>query len=356
MNFLRIQNLFYGLFFLIQASHFNYIFSIYSSKAIEKEQLSVDYFQNSFSNEYILGAGDSIRITVSRVFEDINTKDALVDVTGHINLPLVKRIYVSGLTINELSFLLQKKYAEFVNNPAIEVSINRYRPLNLFIKGEVNNPGLHIMNYERNKTFITLFEALQEAEGITNNADLTNIQVIRKDTISNGGGSKVTNLNLLDYINTGNNEQNIRLFSDDIILIKKSSDEILSQVSKAIRSNINPSTIEIYVTGRVENPGLIKVKKLSSLNDAIKISGDIKSLSGKIKLIRYESDGSKDERKFKYSPGVERGNFKNPILRNGDIIFIGKGAFINATNILSEIAKPFRDIVSTYSLIKIINE
>ena len=53
---------------------------------------------------------------------------------------------------------------------------------------------------------------------------------------------------------------------------------------------------------------------------------------------------------------VERGDFKNPILRNGDIIFIGKGAFINATNILSEIAKPFRDIVSTYSLIKIINE
>ena len=49
------------------------------------------------------------------------------------------------------------------------------------------------IKHQRDLAMPTIFEALQEAGGITIRSDLKNIEIIRRISISNGGGRKKTN-------------------------------------------------------------------------------------------------------------------------------------------------------------------
>ena len=134
--------------------------------------------------------------------------------------------------------------------------------------------------------FPTVFEAIRLAGGITPFSDLSNIRVVRKNSPMNGGGKIQTNLNFLALINDGDNSQNIRIYDGDVISIRKSESESVEQLSKAIKSNLNPKYINVFVSGMVESPGLIQVSRSSTLNEAIVFAGGKKILSGPVTLIR----------------------------------------------------------------------
>ena len=80
-----------------------------------------------------------------------------------------------------------------------------------------NNQSLSAQNV----FFPTVFDAIRSSGGITTYSDLKNIQIIRKERISNGGGKISTNLNFYDLLTKGDNSPNIRIYDSDIIKIKK---------------------------------------------------------------------------------------------------------------------------------------
>ena len=155
---------------------------------------------------------------------------------------------------------------------------------------------------DKSESFIfpTLYDFIKKAGGITFYSDLSKIQIIRKDTLTNGGGSKKASVNFLDAIDGIDNASNIRIFDGDRIIVPKASIPISEQISKAINTNLNPKFISIFVSGRVQQPGRILVTRKSTLNDAINISGGTKFLKGSISFVRLQSDGSIEERKFNY--------------------------------------------------------
>ena len=57
-----------------------------------------------------------------------------------ITLKRLNKIYVSGLTIQELKNILQVEYEKFVLNPNINIEVQKYRPITIYIDGEVENP------------------------------------------------------------------------------------------------------------------------------------------------------------------------------------------------------------------------
>ena len=63
--------------------------------------------------------------------------------------------------------------------------------------------------------------------------------------------------------------------------------------------------------------------KASVLSDAIDMAGGTKALKGPIRFVRFNNDGTVDKRKFSYRPSAKRGSYKNPKLRNGDLIVVG---------------------------------
>ena len=62
-------------------------------------------------------------------------------------------------------------------------------------------------------------------------------------------------------------------------------------------------------------------------NDAIQIAGGTKVIKGKAQLIRTYSDGTVSRNKINISSKSKQPSLKNPKLRDGDIIFVGKTLF-----------------------------
>ena len=127
-------------------------------------------------------------------------------------------------------------------------------------------------------------------------------------------------------------------------------------LNKILKSNINPKFINIYVSGRVKEPGIKKLSSSSTLVDSINISGGAKIVKGKVKFLRYKNDGTVDNRSFRYNKRAKRGSYKNPYLLNGDIIFIEDNFLSKSTQVLNEITDPLRSLLSAYTFFKIIDD
>ena len=101
----------------------------------------------------------------------------------------------------------------------------------------------------------TLFDALQAARGVTPFSQLDKVRIIRKRPISEGGGKVQARVNFLRFISDGDEEVNIRLYDDDAIFVLKSQDVLRDQLLAASRTNLSPDFVEVYVSGRVKEPG-----------------------------------------------------------------------------------------------------
>ena len=331
---------------------------------------------------YILGTGDLLKIEVSEDAKELN-QVVRIGGQGTVFLKRLKKIFIQGLTINELTNILNNEYSKYVINPEVQLSIIQYRPVKVYVDGEIENPGIHVLPgsssplntlenfqndllsdniqrdqgaYNNNVFFPSVIDALRISGGITINADLENIKVSRLNNISNGGGRISSNINLLDTLELKDLDQNIRIQDGDAITVPTNKSPVIEQISKAIKSNINPKFINIIVGGRVENPGQIKINKTSSLTDAIVLAGGSKTIKGPLVFLRYNNDGSIDRRKFNLKMKAKRGTFKNPFLRNGDVIYIGKSNLNRFNEVLSEITSPISGIVQSYGFYKIITE
>jgi len=111
----------------------------------------------------------------------------LIGADGIVNLPLIGSIKLMGLTENEASKLLIKKYKKYLRYPYIHVKILNQK---LFVLGEVKKPGIVFVT---NGT-MSLFEALANRGDLTDYADRTDIKILR----GNLRNPEVREINLTD--------------------------------------------------------------------------------------------------------------------------------------------------------------
>ena len=124
----------------------------YSLKASSNDELKERIFDTKpfshqlINNQYIVDSGDILFLN----FNDINifTGDYSVNPNGQVFLPEIGFFSVKGKTTQEIKSQLLEKYKEAIINPKIEVTITRYRPLSVYIGGEVNRPGLYKLEYK----------------------------------------------------------------------------------------------------------------------------------------------------------------------------------------------------------------
>lgn len=360
-------------------------FSSLNSKDVNNRlTLTTEFLENLPTNDYILGPGDKLNIIVTRDLPELTTKNIIIDGEGTIIIPRLNRIFVKGLTVNELTTLLNEAFQKYIKYPKVEVIVSGYRPINVFVEGEVVTPGLQtlrgsfslddsigsIVNLENEQIiserklpyttlskrpgqlsfFPSVFDAIRQSGGITEYTDLSNIKVIRKNKISDGGGKISTTLNFKDLLYSGKNTQNIRIYDGDIIKIGKLKGKNINMIGNAILSNLNPRYIDVFVAGRVNFPGYVKLSRAGVLTDAIDMAGGVKVLKGPLTFIRFNSDGSIDKRKFNYRKNAKRGSFKNPVLNSGDLIIVGEGLLSTISQVTKEFTSPFVGIYSTYSI------
>lgn len=152
-----------------------------SSKKVTYFQ-DIDEKQNltAFHNyEPKIKKDDKLSIIVSGPNKDVvtpynNEKNTyIVDINGYINFPVLGKIEVEGLTLQQLSDKLTTEISKDVKNPIINASFMNYK---ITVLGEVRAPGTYTMASERT----TILQALGLAGDLTLGAKRSDVLLIRE--------------------------------------------------------------------------------------------------------------------------------------------------------------------------------
>lgn len=110
-----------------------------------------------------------------------------LDENGFIELPLVGKVDLSNLTVEQAKNKLQTELNKYVNQTTVIVKLSNF---NLTVLGEVKNPGM----YKVYQSQINLFEAISMAGDMTNFAKNSEVRIIRQTE----DGSKIITVDMGD--------------------------------------------------------------------------------------------------------------------------------------------------------------
>ena len=348
---------------------------------------------------YILGPGDAVVVELLDVPEYSGVFTIGPD--GTLYLPRLRSLFVEGLTVEELRYFLTQQFSAYVRDPQVFVSPAAYRPIRVYIGGEVARPGYYYLagqqaavgaeapgsatqagsinlatgqvsgtgtgtgiinpategglriggvEINRGLRLPTVFDALRTAGGVTPFSKLSEVSVTRKRPLSSGGGKMRTTLDFLTLITEGNESQNIRLFDGDTVVVARSPTELREQIIKAGQTNLSPDFFQVFVTGRVRDPGAKVLPQGASLDQALAAAGGQKLLRGQVEFIRFNRDGTNEKRKFFVGGANPAGSYKNPILMAGDVVRVNDSPLSATVTVLDEISGPAIGVYSLYGL------
>ena len=359
---------------------------------------------SSIQDAYILGPGDAVIVELLDVPEYSGV--FTIGPAGTLYLPRLRSLVVEGLTVEELRNFLTQQFSAYVRDPQVFVSPAAYRPIRVYIGGEVARPGYYYLSETQSVLGLegktnsaktnpgainlatgqisengpnkgasitsnpasqvrprirgvqvnqslrlpTVFDALRTAGGVTPFSKLSEVSVTRKRPTSSGGSKMRTTLNFLTFITEGSESQNIRLFDGDTVVVARSSTELREQIIKAGQTNLSPDFVKVYVTGRVREPGPKVLPQGASLDQALAAAGGQKLLRGQVQFIRFNRDGSTEKRNFFVGGGNPAGSYKNPILMPGDVVRVNDSPLSATVTVLDEISGPAIGVYSLYSL------
>ena len=135
-------------------------------------------------------------------------KTYLVEFDGMVNLPLIKRVKISGLTLREAESLLEEKFNFYYNKPYVQIKVTNNRVI--IFPGGLGGTA-QVLRLENTNT--TLFEALARAGGIAD-GKAYRIKLIR----GNLNDRKVYLIDLSKL--SGLKDADIVLMANDIIYVE----------------------------------------------------------------------------------------------------------------------------------------
>jgi polysaccharide export outer membrane protein len=159
-------------------------------------------------NEFILGPGDKIEISVYR--HDDLKKTVQIDSSGKITFPFVGNIQAGGLSVSKLRERIREGLSRYILDPDVSIDVSSVRSHSVIILGEIKNPGVLSLDFP-----LTALEAISMVGGFTINAKSQNVLLIR-------GGLKTPELMTLNFdriFNERDMTQNVTLQKGDILYV-----------------------------------------------------------------------------------------------------------------------------------------
>tara|TARA_B100000212_G_scaffold334348_1_gene304893 strand:+ start:572 stop:1660 length:1089 start_codon:yes stop_codon:yes gene_type:complete len=345
-------------------------FICFNKTLLSSNLLNSNETNNINKSLYILGPGDEIFL---KIYDNDDFSRSLYILSdGTSTFPLIGNINISGLTIKNATEKLRKLYSNELLNPELSIEVKDPRPIRVSLIGEIKNPGIYSMDTSKNSRvdseFIftsgipTVVDAIQKAGGISNNANIKNIKLMRKLPLNDDQGLEkynVSYLNLNELLKEGTQSQNPPLFDGDIIKIPKVTINDNRTNYDLLSFNLSPKIIEVNVVGEVINPGKKKMLSKSSLSQAILSAGGLSKWGSNKKnviLYRINRNGSVQKKKFKFDLNAEISDSKNPILKDGDTILIGRTNTAGAINNISGFNLAIDTILKSITIFKLFDD
>ncbi len=334
---------------------------------------------NGDNDEYILGPGDRLRVDFFSVPEFSSEYQVLPN--GTVNLPRVGGVSIQGMTIRQASATISTTFSRYLTRPLVTVSLVEGRAVNVAIAGEINRPGAYGMNSAlANRAgggtleVPTLTNLIKMAEGITQSADLANVQIQRRQT----DGLRTYRVNLWKLMQSGDASQDIRLQAGDSIYIPASNSIDLATARQRTRTNIATSSnrpLRISIIGEVNRPGPYTIFEgaqqadgrsatpnsvAPSITKALQISGGITQMADlrNIQVRRLTHRGEEQLVTVNFRKMLRDGDILQDLpLQDGDRVEVGRATTVNneeltedarstlspdriAVNIVGEVQRP----------------
>ncbi len=336
-----------------------------NSATTTKDLSEINDISNSFQKDYyLIGPGDKLSLTLFDVPEFSGDYSVLND--GTIQLPLIKTIYVNNLSIKQASKIIEDKYRDQLLRPELHLIVKEPRPILVSIIGEIERPGIYsLTNSEQsnlagtpkitNNGLPTIVDAIQKAGGITQNANLSDVIIVRK-LPGFENELKTTTVNLLDLIFEGDHSQNLFLFDGDVIRLTKAK-VLPPNTMKIARANLSPSTINVNVIGEVKKPGLINLSANTPLVQAVLSAGGPlawRANKGNIILMRVNENGTVTKKRYKISLSENVSYEKNPPLKDKDIVYVRSSALNKVSRALGAVTEPISPLLNAVTLYKLL--
>jgi polysaccharide export outer membrane protein len=209
---------------------------------------------------YIVGPNDTLAVTV---FEQPQLSGKfMVQPDGTFAFPLLGRVKVGGLSVQAIENEMRERLAKgYLKNPQVSVTVDQYRSQQIFIIGEVKQPG----SLQFTGT-MTMVEALARVGSITDNAGAEAL-IVRQapgaqppdaETLKRVQEAKddgnVIRVNL-QTLQTGTLSENVTLRAGDTIFV--------------------PRAESVFISGHVGNPGAYGVRKGMTVRQALALAGGV---------------------------------------------------------------------------------
>lgn len=175
--------------------------------------------------DYVIGPQDLLQITFQEASE--LSREVRVNADGSVNLPLMDRFSLAGLTLDQAERLIVKKYRDggILNDPHVSVSVKELQSQPVTVMGAVRTPGVFQVSGQSR-----LLRMISQAGGLSDEAG-TEIQILRAAAPE---GQQVVRI-ATEAIRSGDMQVNVPVWGGDTINVKLAG--------------------AVYVVGAVNRPG-----------------------------------------------------------------------------------------------------
>ncbi|MEO1400893.1 MAG: polysaccharide biosynthesis/export family protein [Cyanobacteria bacterium J06635_1] len=289
------------------------------------------------TNDYILGPGDEIQITVVGYTEFNDSYEILPD--GNVMLPLVGAINLENKTPYQAKQEVTVRLQRYLVEPMVTIRLLELRPVVVSVAGAVHRPGpislnnLESSNNNNNSSSPTLSTALLAAGGVTREADLRAVTIRRPQV---GGQVEDITVNLWEAValQADGTINNIVLRDGDTVVVPELSPEDVLDRRLLATSSLAPNTIRVRVVGEVSSPGEVEVSPDSSVSGAVAAAGGPTSDARlqEVALIRLDDIGEVQQEVLDLSDLVD-----NYQVQDGDVVVVSKKGYVSFLDNLDRI-------------------
>jgi polysaccharide export outer membrane protein len=256
-----------------------------------------------FSQDYILGAGDVVEVTVYGV-EGLDRRELELDAAGAVTLPFLGAggggVALGGLTAREAEVLIAGLYgATVMRDPQVGLTVKEHRSQFVTVLGAVSKPGAYEL---RRRAF--LLDALSMAGGLLPEKAEPKA-VVQRAAGAGGAAAEAVEVDLVLLLGGGDAGLNVPVYAGDVVTVPEKVPRFF------------------YVLGDVNRGGAFEMRReeAMTLTKALATAGGLMvTAKGKKAVVIRGGDGGVQ---IPVNVGdVLKGRSPDLELSGGDVVFI----------------------------------
>lgn len=242
---------------------------------------------------------------------------------------------------------------------AVNFASRSDRPIKISVVGAVNRPGPHTLDTQAAANVTgtpaipqvpSVTRAIQTAGGITQYADIRNIEVRRP--LKTGADQRIK-IDFWSLFKSGDLRQDLPLQDGDTIEVPIASAISDREATELASASFSPEKISVNVVGEVERSGTVAVPPNTPLNQALLAAGGLNKRANRrtVTLVRLNLNGtvSKRDIALDFARGLDEQG--NPALRNNDTVIVKRSAIAGIGDTVGTVLSPFSGIFGLVRLL-----